>query len=203
MARHPLLPREYQQVEYIESTGTQWIDTGIFPVVTSTYTIQTRFCPTNTSGEQYLIGADSNNASGVSKSRFTGVGWYQGRFLFGWCNWSQGLFLEKDTWYAVSESFFNGDQNVVLNNEQAYNKQWTQSSAFLSNIKLFSSNIDGIAFNAKSKISKTKIVVNDTIVRDYIPCYCKQSNEVGMFDISNRRFYSSAASPLLYGPEID
>ena len=199
MARHPLLPREYQQVEYIESTGTQWIDTGVIPVVTSAYTIQTRFCPTNISGEQYVIATDFNNSSGNRKSRLTCVGWYQGRFLFGWCNWSQGISLSINEWYDISESFSNGNQSINLNNFH-YSANWTQTATFLSTIKIGGAKGQS-QYNSFAKIGNTKIIVDGAPVRDFIPCYKKSNSEAGMFDIVNHRFYSSVASPFLYGPE--
>ena len=45
MASKKRLPKEYQKVAYIESTGTQWIDTGILANDTLNMAVLTR--PTN------------------------------------------------------------------------------------------------------------------------------------------------------------
>ena len=66
------LPAEYQEVEYIESTGEQCIDTGYLPVVGDALIIEQLKCPQNgllqtifsagTGTHQWiLINAETNN----------------------------------------------------------------------------------------------------------------------------------------------
>ena len=39
-----------------------------------------------------------------------------------------------------------------------------------------------------------KIYDNDVLVRDFMPCYRKSDNEIGLFDSVNGKFYTNKGS---------
>src|SRR5574343_787268 len=63
-----ILPVEYQQVEYLEGTGDQYINTGYAP--TDATEIEIKFSPTSlwTNSTRYICGADSVFNNGMSVS---------------------------------------------------------------------------------------------------------------------------------------
>ena len=72
-----LLPKEYQQVEYIESTGTQWIDTKILATKYPDIYIEINgnYTTIMNTNYQFIVGANGNGGPwifiGYSKSRGT------------------------------------------------------------------------------------------------------------------------------------
>ena len=59
------LPDNVEQLEYIESTGTQYIDTGVFP--SNNLKINIKACYTN-SNSTYMLGSDNAYNAGDRKS---------------------------------------------------------------------------------------------------------------------------------------
>ena len=60
-----MLPDEYQEVEYIESTGTQYIDTGV--ILTNNLKTEVVYSENNTSSINFILGAnDSKTYYGLS-----------------------------------------------------------------------------------------------------------------------------------------
>ena len=57
------LPDNVEQLEYIESTGTQYIDTGVFP--SNNLKINIKVCYTN-SNALYMLGSDNAYNAGVN-----------------------------------------------------------------------------------------------------------------------------------------
>ena len=53
-----MLPDEYQEVEYIESTGTQYIDTGV--ILTNNLKTEVVYSENNTSSINFILGANDS-----------------------------------------------------------------------------------------------------------------------------------------------
>ena len=48
-----------------------------------------------------------------------------------------------------------------------------------------------------------KIYDNDNLVRDFVPCYRKADDEIGMYDMANGVFYTNAGTgTFLKGPDV-
>ena len=81
------LPSGYTELEYIQSTGTQYIDTGIVPTLSDTYEMETTlnfaaFYPNVVKWFSAL-----NNTSGAG--RFQPVGYLNNKFIGGYgSNWT-------------------------------------------------------------------------------------------------------------------
>ena len=61
----------------------------------------------------------------------------------------------------------------------------------------------GNSFCSLADIYSSKIYSNNIVVRDYIPCYNKESGKVGLYDLVGNQFFSDAAGGNFEaGPEV-
>lgn len=58
-------------------------------------------------------------------------------------------------------------------------------------------------FLSYMKLYKAKCIIDNTLVRDFIPCYRKSDNEIGLYDLVNNTFYTnSGTGTFLKGNDI-
>ena len=181
------LPSEYQEVEYIESTGTQYIDTGIIPTENMGFDVKMS-CETPTASVA-LFGArwsDSPNYEtfGMIKSKYTSSGYiaYFGRYdLQHYINTSISDDYMEATLTTRNLNINNNSFNITRGIERA-----------TTPIYVFGWNQMGELRDPMSgRIYSLRFTDNNRIVCDLIPCYRKSDNEVGMYDIINNVFYTN------------
>lgn len=189
--RATLLPKEYQEVEYIESSGSQYIDTLYIPNVNSAF--EGKFMHTEHVVDTPLFGVRNSSygnsytfwahpveytASGSNTMIFNGV---QYKFPIGY---NEGTI---ETFYV--------DKNVMKCNDQTYSYSASSGSPSLPLILFGLSNggnIDGRKFIGK--IYCFNIYENKVLVKKFVPCYRKNDNVVGMYDIINKTFYTNSGT---------
>ena len=176
MKQKAILPDTYTQVDYIESSGSQYIDTGIIPNINQSYEI--KFSQTNISGSQIVFGSRSSGAPNTSKNQV----------------------------YLVSNNtlmFFSGTTKIInesLQKDYIYQlnlkvKDGTYDSNATYNTYIFALNNAGLITGlSKTKLYSFKIFDNEIIVRDFIPCFRNSDNEVGLYDLINNVFYTNQGS---------
>ena len=178
------LPSDYQEVEYIESTGTQYIDTGIIP--NNTINIDMNLKVTN-SINSVILGSDEN--------------WQINNFVI-YINSNQfalgfgELGSNAKTVFNVNELYKLTLKNkeLYINDEigVSYKIHQVQVSDCKNNISLFALNRNKtIRENSFIKLYSLKIYDNDVLIRNFIPCYRKSDNEIGLYDIANNTFYTN------------
>ena len=186
------LPSGYTQLEYIQSSGTQWIDTGFDPNQNTGVTMD--FQLTAAASWQCLFGA-ANNSSNAASYAF----WHSGTsfgFYFGNAN-------NTIAGTATSRHIIIANKNVAtLDDSQSVS---IANSQFETNypILLFAPNYAGASpYPAKMRLYSCQIYDNGTLVRDFIPCI-NASGAIGLYDIVDGQFYANAGSgTFTAGPEI-
>jgi hypothetical protein len=177
--QHNLLPDEYTQVDYIQSSGTQYIDMGVTP--TTTTDIEINF----TKGSSII-----NWQKIFGQNQEVGNKRYQleinNQNLTSWnmtiAGTSTNFSMDANNW--VTFKFVSGT-GVYVNNELVKSISATEENNY--NIWLFR----GYDRYSNIKISSTKIYQNNVLVRDFIPCYRNSDNEVGLYDLVNDVFYTN------------
>ena len=54
------------------------------------------------------------------------------------------------------------------------------------------------------RLYKLKMWTDDILVRDFIPCYRKSDNVVGMYDLVNGKFYTNEGTgEFVKGPDVN
>lgn len=182
-----ILPSEYQQVDYIESTGTQYIDTNIIPDVNTK--LEANFAITNTSILNYM-GSALNNGKGFFEFGMTTTG--QASALFS-VDLGDGAIIPDyadnnyHTYYVS-----NGLQKV---DEVEGTNSITSFTGTMLSIYLFRRHIEweGTSY-CYAKLKYCKIWQGENIVRDFIPCYRKSDNAIGLYDLISNSFFTNAGT---------
>lgn len=205
------LPDTYEQLEYLESTGTQYIQLD-FPVTGSNITngnynfyLDAQFTEFDirTSGSQYhLEGVGAQIRSGLSKTKMIYVGWLQdssGSDNHTWCFSNSdkddvtGLSkadLNRHLFYVSSEI---GNENFYIDNTYvASNSVPSTTCKYAYKFGLFGyENDNGIQYN-KIRIYRCIVAHDNPAPRvDLVPAKRISDGVVGMYDRINNTFYTN------------
>lgn len=190
----PILPVEYQQVEYIKSSQTQYINTGIL-YHTNTVYLDARVL-------------DNGSALGVAKSgdmankEFTISCSIQSGSNFGVYvssnnskKWQSGPSYGHNRFEIVT----NDDDGNILFNGTTYTPSGSLDTNQANTIPLwlFARNHGGNINNpSTTEIYRCKFWERTTgeLLADFIPCYRKADNEVGMYDLVSETFKTNSGT---------
>lgn len=180
------LPSAYQEVEWIGSSGTQWIDTNIpistFSSLDTNWSLNFALIQ---SSIQILMGAD------VSKKQLVVEIAY---FRKEWGTGADGGFntrLQLDTRYETKQE----DGYFYLNEEFVPITNITTSSIHCGLFcKLKSNLLPETNTLAKIKIYSFNADTNGTPIINLIPCYRKADDVIGMYDTVTQTFYTNSGS---------
>lgn len=191
-----MLPDGYTELEYIESTGTQYIDTGIIPT--------SELC-LDMSG---IVSSYSTNfAFFGSRKQAVGTDQYANLFL----GMSNGKLRSDYYGSSVSsagtlsgEFLINRNENsTVANDIEVVNTNTQVQVSSEVNLYLFATNTNNVAsLFGKFKMVSCAISLGSNVLRDYIPC-TNQDGEAGLYDTVGNQFYGNAGTGLfIAGPEV-
>lgn len=197
------LPDEYQEVEYIESTGTQYIDTGI-TLGTSDFTILFNFEQTRrTSGEQPI--------TSIWTSEYN----YWNLFIRSISSDESVLDVYTSSHHMLStEVNLNEkyDVSLIKNGNLWELKQkdstitWKYSSSKINDttLKLFKRGDLSTGHSTKIKMYSFKMTISNTRTLNLIPCYRKSDNEIGMYDTLSKQFFTNQGTDtFLKGDDVN
>ena len=186
------LPSTYTQVEYIQSSGTQYIDTGMKATQNTAVKIVIEGL-TNASNK--ILGsrssATSNNFSILTGqvsgnlSIVTDFQNYQNNRL------SVNIANNLDDKFTISIS---KTKMIINSTEQAISSYTNFTTP--ANIYIFgaSGTYPAGYVNASTKLYSCKIWNSGTLVRNFIPCYRNSDNVIGLYDTVNDNFYTNAGT---------
>ena len=196
-----LLPKQYRQVEYIESTGREWLDTGIKHSKDNTE-IYLKFA--NSVVDAYfksLFGAAISNGG-----RYANVFFYNNK-IYASNNYNNTATLGSIVYGSgkISEftlSLTNGIGTLNLDGEIKSNSYVTDNSAYPYYI-FTSYPPKSNAESCRMKLYRCRITRNGVIVRDFIPCYRVTDGVGGLYDLVEGEFYENQGTgEFLIGGEI-
>lgn len=175
------VPNEYTQLEYIESTGAQWIDTGYIP--TENTSVDLKWLSTDISGMQAVIGCDwMGNAMLLN---IQGNRW--------WLHGSGAATITPSLSKPDIISYSAAAASFVVNGVSCNNAKDTLENAKTS-MKIFGVNRRDYNYNAKGKLYYLNIYEGDTLVREYIPVRRNTDNTVGLYDNITKSFFTDMSS---------
>ena len=185
------LPDGYTQVEYIQGTGTQYIDTGI-NVNTTTSRYETKISPSLVSGTIGIFGTRNNVSADQSSMNVFII---DGAFRLDWLNGtvSSGARISSNsnTEYAISIT-----RGLATINNVNYTSGDTTSIDGSYTFYVGSFNNAGSVYSKgfSGKIYYSKLYNNNILVFDGVPCYRKSDNEIGMYDLVSNTFFTNAGT---------
>lgn len=181
-----LLPEGYTELEYIASTGTQYIDTGFKPNQDTRVVMDVWMTEENTLAANDFFGARTSASSkAFAVQRNTSTDKFQHFYNNGYDDLSFG----DHTIRQIIEM----NKNVLSINETTHERTYSSFQCDYS-LYLFAVNNAGVAqFFSNIKVFSCKIYDNDVLIRDYIPCI-NPSGVIGLYDKINKTFYGNAGT---------
>lgn len=195
--------KDYIELEYIENTGGQYIDTGV--KTSNGYRMESSINVTEWYGNSQACYFSGYLSSGSSYYRDYAV-MYASKLMLGMnVDIPSSVECSLNTWYDIDMSTISGNGYIKLGNETILTSQNTVSHN-AANIWIFGVNNNGNEkfWDAYIKMGATKIYdSSNTLVRDFIPVKMKETNEIGMYDKLNRVFYPNMGTgSFIAGSEI-
>ena len=183
------VPTTYKRVSYLQSTGTQYIDTGLKGK--NGYDFDFKF-NSKIDGTAYGVGGEWESG----KSCYLGVIRTNNKLAYHYKDTSSPVEIQELTSnidYTVQAHLYSGEQYYVINGTKS--AVGTISGDFTSsgNVWLFAINASTVTYS-NLKMYYTKIYDNGVLVRDFVPVIRKSDNKPGMWDKVTRTFYTNAAS---------
>ena len=175
------LPDGYTQVEYLQSTGTQYIDTGYYP---------------NQNTKFEISGTQANADSALFGLSAVFYCFDNGRdaTFYGFCgNTGSFNFAIGGTPVVLTMSASDG---IVINGTK-YADLTAGSTTANYSMALFGrmNNATGVVEKLGAhKINYAKIYDNNVLVRNFIPAKRNSDNVVGMYDTVSQTFFTNAGT---------
>lgn len=185
------LPSDYIQLEYIQSSGSQYINTGFKPNQDTKISITVDF---SLSGTTWLYGsrtsAGSNSLGFLCESN--------SKYRFDYASSTNELATKPTGKFTI-----NSDKNkCYINGELVFTATYTTFASPV-NMYIFNNNNNGsLSGGSSAKLYNCSIYDNGVLIRNFIPCK-NESGTVGLYDSVNNQFYQNAGSgTFIAGPEI-
>ena len=178
--------KNYTELEYLESTGTQWIDTEISPTSKTKWEIKFAFTK-ETTGQ--LMGAghagDYRFNIGIESNKF--------RFAIGsgWTTLAETKDTDIHTWVLNSEdNSCSLDDTTVIS---TYSSNFSTTDYHI----VFCNRAVGSNY-CSTKIYSSKIYTDNILVRDFIPVLDLDMNPCLYDKVSGQFFYNKGTGEFLY-----
>ena len=187
----------YVPIEYIESTGTQWIDTGFVPTVNSVMETDYQFTQSPARGTSYQIGAGSDN----NATRF--------RFIIG--NSTVGISCSLGT--NIDFQNINSLDRHILRIDtpnktcfiDGYTIQQTNNAFAGSDGRsfyLFNLNNGSSIYKHPARVFYLKFWDNNSQVRDMIPVLDKNGTPCMYDKVEHKFYYNAGTGDFIAGPVL-
>lgn len=213
----------YTPLEYIESSGTQYIDTGCY-WTSEKATIVADLEITTWKASSTIFG---------NEERYSGSNRYFAHILHaGSANGNYGNYIGQGSVATTTlslntrskiEYITHGDKTMTVKvttssgatipaNKVSYvgtiltRQNSTQTADNRGHIYIFSNHnayngTDGIQKMGGMKLYRFTMYDNDICVRDFIPCKRKSDNIAGLLDLISGQFYTTPTGSFIHGPE--
>lgn len=187
----PTLPSGYTELEYIQSSGSQYINTGFKPNQDTKISITVDFPLSRTT---WLYGgrtsAGSNSLGFLCEDG--------SRYRFDYASSVNALTVKPTGKFTI-----DSDKNkCYINGELVFTATYKTFTSPV-NMYIFNNNNNGsLSGGSSAKLYNCSIYNNGVLIRSFIPCK-NASGTVGLYDSINNQFYQNAGSgTFIAGPEI-
>lgn len=182
-----------KELEYIESTGTQYVDTGVIPNQDTRIIADFQYTKSDT-GYRF-IGCE-NRTNNNQKFRFG---------TSGGTAWLAGYGSSETVKYEpcdLSRHVLDFNKNIVNLDEITIFEFEEQTFTSYGNAYIFSVNSDNIADLTPAILYFCKIYDNDVLVRDFVP-YKDEYGVVCLYDkINDKKYYNAGTGEFTAGEEV-
>lgn len=185
------LPAGYTELAYIQSTGTQHLDTLFKPNNHTRVVIDFRSTFSTANSPKGLLG--SRNSSDIGMFAFL----YSNRIDPNYNGVGKSVTVDslQRHVYDFNQNSFSVDGDVVSFDAGVFSPGY--------NLLLLSVQNYGTIDNRKAEgyLYSCQIYDNDILVRDFVPCI-KDDGTVGLYDLVGKLFYGNAGTGVFTGSEV-
>ena len=183
------LPDEYQQVEYIKSTGTQYIDTNVVGNEKIKIKLTTRIIGdiknSNIFGARPSVTGSTNAILVVSFSSTSELGFFYNGVSISAIPYDNEIHI-----YEFGNGIFKIDEKLY-GNEEVSSFSTTLPLIIFGEINLSSNESVNVTSQA---VYSCQVAENNILVRNFIPCYRKSDGVIGMYDLVEDKFYTNSGT---------
>ena len=200
-SKQAVLPDEYQQVEYVETTGANYFDTGV-PLKSGLKMVADWVYKDSSSGNSYTgahIGSPGNRwLVGSQRQKYyyfaVGASNVVTEFEYGNRDIVEAYWADKASYFKV---------NGVLSTKNSY-VSYTLAEEPDYTFYLGAVNRNGAGSSIpKLIIYAAKFYQDNVLLRDYIPCIRTSDSAIGLYDLVNKSFLLvSGSGDLLNGNNV-
>lgn len=189
--------QNYTRLEYLEATGTQYIDTNFNP--SNNTRVVTELMPTTNNNAMGFFGSYPNNDFNTSSYGL----YYSSSNGLAYSNFNSDSSFDRSKIEYGKKHFVDKNKNLLyIDNELVLTHT---SATFQSTIPLhiFKLNFSLNPRYAKLRVYDFKIYENNDLVRHFIPSKRNSDNVLGMYDLVSQTFFTNAGSGyFIAGPEF-
>ncbi len=183
------LPAGYQRVEYIESTGTQWIDTGVTANKNTGFDVDFIIYDTGTGWRSVIAAYGSEQRQLELNMNGNGISYL---------------------YYIHAEDDFTGSRAIPANyqadtrtNVSLRYQTYTDPNGIATTITMgdYSTDVSMFVFGrnyqdtitelSSTRLYSLKLYDGNIEIRNFIPCYRLSDGEIGLYDTVNGVFYTN------------
>ena len=195
------IPEEYTELQYLQSSGTQWIDTGVL-LTSDNITYQWNAKDNNASGSTSLFGtelsgvytqsSDSRQFSGILHGSRSGRAAYLGKTR------SAGIGYACDDAFHSWSWVIKSDHNMALFKDgiKVGSNTWAGELVKTKTIILYANRYSGTTVGQFSSVAYKyfKILDNGQVVFNGVPVRRNSDNALGMYDTVSGHFLSNSGT---------
>lgn len=200
MMQRNILPDQYQQVEYLASTGKQCIYTGVYHNNSTGFSVTFNANRSTLSSVEGVVGANFNSENRLSCNP-------QNNYInAGFANRNNEIFTDVvlTAKNNVKVNYFN-ERTIYLNDVLKHTiiDNITGTSPYPLLLFALYWNLNVARYFFTGYLYECIITQGEEIIRDFIPCYIKSTGKPGMYDIVNGRFYTNhGTGEFIVGPDV-
>lgn len=193
------IPNEYQEVEYIKSDGNCYIDTGIVPIMGKMELDAVYHDTSGNNNSRCVVGVSDSGKCDVEMYFYNNIpyGAFGLGISSGTATYIGNTSVSNGTRFQATISNING--TVTLTNSKTSNTATKTNQGTATNttrtIHLFGRNNGGSAVPCNASVYSFKIYdVDNKLICDYVPCYRKSDNVIGMYDLVTGKFIQKSGT---------
>jgi hypothetical protein len=204
------LPQEFQQLFYLETTGTvHYVDTDIHPTLNTRITALAQMTVNATT---HIVGI-IDNVSGISGKRFhISVKYSSGFYMTGGVGTSESQNISSSSplkldagWNKLTMDAAN--ETLSVNDGTTYALGTSGTLPTESTLRIFGRASNGSDYNIGNPVRIADVVIYESGERthEFIPCRRKSDGALGLYDTVGKQFLVNSGSTeggFVAGPEL-
>lgn len=197
--QEPRIPTEYTELDYVEANGNQYIVTDYVAKANTTVSLK-EYVTTSTLALYHIFSGNQFRAPfvGLFESTTPAVIYKNGTEYRYLNDGSVTIAPYTDYEFKVEgDKVYANDELIIENATPTMEGNDTVPCAVFA----YGGSPSTSQYHAKARLYYLTVKEGDTVVRDYVPCYNKSTNKIGLFDTVNQKFWTSTSS-LIKGNEV-